>query len=211
MKHALSALEKAIGYKPSAQRQRWNKKIMREEFEKLRDKKGIWVEKARRAFVDSYGAYKKFSAHHQHVFTLRQRLHRILFARTEETTRQQVDTLRRIRVPATVTAQKRQAVRFLQRYLDTLTTYHAHEGMPRTTNLVENVNKQIQRRMKTIEAFQHRTSAEQYMNFLVAYLRQKPYTDCRGERRRLNGKSRLEAAGVVLDSKDWLNNCLKNP
>ena len=87
-------------------------------------------------------------------------------------------------------------------------TYHAHEGMPRTTNMVENVNKQIERRMKSIEGFWSGKNADAYMNLLIAYLRQKPYTDCRGERKVCNGKSRLACAGVTPRSSDWLQNAI---
>jgi len=47
------------------------------------------------------------------------------------------------------------------------------------------------------------------MNLLVAYLRLKPYTDCRRLRKHLNGKNRLQAAGLKHLSKDWLSLCLK--
>jgi transposase-like protein len=87
--------------------------------------------------------------------------------------------------------------------------HHRIPGLPRTTNLVENVNKQLQRRYKTIEAFQCRLTAIHYTNLLVAFLRQKPYTDCRGSRKHLNGKSRLASAKVRNLHPNWLKNCLK--
>jgi transposase-like protein len=90
-------------------------------------------------------------------------------------------------------------------------THHRVVEMPRTTNLVENVNKQLERRYKTIEAFQRHSTAIHYTNLLVAYLRQKPYTDCRGSRKHLNGKSRLASAKVRGLDRNWLKNCLKPP
>ena len=92
---------------------------------------------------------------------------------------------------------------------DRLMMHHRVAGLPRTTNIIENVNKQLERRIKTIEAFQHQSTASSYMNLLVAYLRQKPYTDCRGSRKRLNGKSRLQVAGVRHPA-DWLVRALKS-
>ncbi len=209
LKHAFSALEKAIGYKAIAWRQRWNKGIVRREFEKLRDKKGIWVEKARRGFMEQYQTYKVLSVRQGHLEDLRRTLHGILFARSEASARRRYTMFRLKRVDSSIQQQKLAALSFLDRYWDKLMTYHSHPGMPRTTNFAENFNKQIQRRMKTIEAFQSDESSRQYMNLLVAYLRQKPYTDCRGRRKSLNGKSRLEAAGVRLPSRDWLKNALK--
>ncbi len=54
-------------------------------------------------------------------------------------------------------------------------------------------------------------TAEYYVNLIVSYLRHKPYTDCRGNRKHLNGKSKLEAARVHPASKDWPKNSLKSP
>ena len=105
--------------------------------------------------------------------------------------------------------QHRKAVRFLNRRWDHLMMHHRVPGLPRTTNLVENVNKQLERRYKTIEAFQYRSTAIHYTNLLVAFLRQKPYTDCRGSRKHLNGKSRLASAKIRHLHLDWLKNCLK--
>jgi hypothetical protein len=48
------------------------------------------------------------------------------------------------------------------------------------------------------------------MNLLVAYLRLKLYTDCRGTRKHLNGTSRLQAAGVKIVPQNWLKASLKN-
>jgi hypothetical protein len=88
--------------------------------------------------------------------------------------------------------------------------YHQVNGLPRTNNFAESVNKQLERKFKTMESFQRKETAAWYINLLVSYLRQKSYTDCRGSRRHLNGKSRLEAAGIKLGSKDWLKNSLKS-
>jgi hypothetical protein len=101
------------------------------------------------------------------------------------------------------------ALRFLKRRWDHLMMHHRVPGLPRTTNLVENVNKQLERRYKTIEAFQYRSTAIHYTNLLIAFLRQKPYTDCRGSRKHLNGKSRLASAKIRGLHPDWLKNCLK--
>jgi len=206
LKHAISSVEKAIGYTYVAQRQGWNRTSVRKQFERLRDRKGIWVAKARREFFDTYRTFKTLSQRHRDLEALRSMLYGIVFARTRAVALEQLREFKRKRPPLSVAPQKRAAVNFLNRYFDEMMTYHSHHGMPRTTNLVENVNKQIERRVKTIEAFQSPSSAEEYMNLLIAYLRQKPYTDCRGPRRHLNGKSRLEAAGVHLASSDWLQN-----
>jgi transposase-like protein len=104
---------------------------------------------------------------------------------------------------------KSKAIEFLERHWDRLMRHHRVQGLPRTNNMAESFNKQIQRRVKTIESFQRHTTAIPYMNLLVAYLRFKPYTDCRGARKHLNGKSRLQAAGLRRLPNDWLGACSK--
>lgn len=76
--------------------------------------------------------------------------------------------------------------------------------IPKTNNIAENRNRQIKRRLKTIEAFQSETYAFNYLILICNYLRFKPYTDCRNKRKHCNGKSPLELCGVVLKEKDWL-------
>jgi transposase-like protein len=204
LKHAFAILERTIGYTPYAQRREWNRTTLRSDFEKLRDKRGIWVEKARGEFMESYRAHEPLAGKHQRLWELLQELRGILFASSRALAERRLTDLRRRRLSSSVTQEKRRAIRFLDRFWEKLMTYHAHKGMPRTTNLVESVNKQIERRMKSIEGFQSGKNADAYMNLLIAYLRQKPYTDCRGERKKCNGKSRLECAGVKLGSSDWL-------
>lgn len=208
LKHAFAVLESKIGYTPYARRREWNRTLLRTEFEKLREKRGIWVEKQRRGFMEAYRAQETLAGRHDHLWELRQKLHAILFASTRALGEQRLNDLRRKRTAVSVTAQKRRAVAFLDRYWENLMMYHDHKGMPRTTNLVENVNKQIERRAKSIEGFQSGKSADSYMNLLIAYLRQKPYTDCRGKRKECNGKSRLACTGIKLSSHDWLLNAI---
>jgi hypothetical protein len=75
--------------------------------------------------------------------------------------------------------------------------------------VAETFNKQLKRRLKTIERFQHRDTAIAYIHLLVAYLRLKPYTDCRGKRKPLNGESCLQATGVKIARRGWLKASLR--
>ena len=208
LKHAFSSIEKRIGYKPLDVHYRWNKQIVRREFQKLRDKKGVWVERARGEFFETYEEYKKTSDRHQALMLLRDELHSILFARNEEEARIRLRRLVRSKRHQMFEEEKKSAIDFLKEHWDNLMEYHAVIGLPRTNNFAESVNKQLERRFKTMESFQSKETAAWYINLLVSYLRQKPYTDCRGSREHLNGKSRLEAAEVKLVSKDWLKNSL---
>jgi transposase-like protein len=206
-KHALSALEKHIGYVEISGFRRTNTTVLRKEFERLRDRRGAWVRRATQRFVDQWTATRPVSERHKGIAALRDACHEIIFARTKEDAMKLFSKLRGSRkYPG---EEKRKAVAFLKRHWVRLTAHHIMHALPRTTNLVENVNKQLERRYKTIEAFQSSQSAVDYTNLLIGYLRQKPYTDCRGERKALNGKSRLGAAGIKNLDQDWIKNCLK--
>jgi transposase-like protein len=87
--------------------------------------------------------------------------------------------------------------------------HQTHPGLARTNALAENINKQIKRRLSTIEAFQHTRTAA-YLHLLGLYLRFKPYTDCRGVRRLRNGKSPIELCSVKLIRRDWLAHALRS-
>jgi hypothetical protein len=88
----------------------------------------------------------------------------------------------------------------------------AHQRDPRlakTNAQAENFNKQLKRRFKTIEAFQHLETAGMYLNLLSGYLRCKPYTDCRRERKLRNGKSPLDLCEVHLPHHEWIRSLLR--
>ena len=208
LKHALSAIEDQIGYTAMGRRQRCNRKGLRDEFERLPGRKGVWVERAREEFYKRLEQVRTLSKRFKQIKSLRDGCHAILFARDEEQAREHFRALRRTRRRYPV-CEYGKVIAFFERHWKRLMAYHRVPGLPRTNNLVENVNKQIQRRLKTIESFQYRHTAIDYMNLLVAYLRCKPYTDCRRGRKHLNGKCRLQAAHVRKLSSDWLANCLK--
>ena len=92
--------------------------------------------------------------------------------------------------------------------LDKLLTHQEKPEISQNNNISENVNRQLMRRLKTIESFQSFVTAENYLNLYKNYLRFKPYTDCRGKNKQQKGKSPLEVYGVVLKTKDWLKNSL---
>jgi transposase-like protein len=206
LKHAVAALEELIGYKALLHRYRRNRAQLREQFTRMPGRRGIWVEHAREEFLQNYADTRALSRTFRQRKTLRDTFHAILFASSE---RRAVALLHRLRRSRQWSVELRaKVVAFLERHWQHLMQHHRVHGLPRTTNLVENVNRQLERRFKTIEAFQHRHTALGYVNLLVASLRQKPYTDCRGRRRHLNGHSRLHAAGVRLVG-PWLANALK--
>jgi transposase-like protein len=97
---------------------------------------------------------------------------------------------------------------FFNRHLYKLLIHQSHPVIKKTNNIAENINRQLMRRLKTIESFQKLSYAENYLNLYKNYLRFKPYTDCRKNNKFKNGKSPLEVCGVVLNNKDWLKNAV---
>ncbi len=97
---------------------------------------------------------------------------------------------------------------FFNRHLDKLLTYKTVPEINKTNNIAENMNRQLMRRLKTIESFKSPDCAKNYLNLYKNYLRFKPYTDCRGNNKIKNGKSPIEVCGVKLKTKDWLKNAV---
>lgn len=104
-----------------------------------------------------------------------------------------------------------QVISFLINNLDALTTHTINHHIPRTNIMAENFNRQLQRRLKTIEAFQSVSTASNYLNLIRNYIRFKPYTDCKGKRRYRNGKSPIELSNVTLQTRDWVKNSINYP
>ncbi len=209
IKHALGVLELLMGYRTrSTLRQRLRRQL-RTSFERLPLKKGLYLARASRAFVEQWRHSRLSSRNALAIERLHEQCRRILCAPSQG---QALDLLAELRRShSAVHARKWKAIHFLDRHWVRLMRHHSVRGLPRTSNMAETFNKQLKRRLKTLESFQHQTTAVCYMNLLVAYLRLRPYTDCRGGRKHLNGKSRLESAGLSRLPGDWLNHCLKMP
>jgi transposase-like protein len=208
IKHALASLEQILGYRQARAMKRHMTGHLRRSFERLPLRKGMFLVKASREFLEHWHKTRARSRNALEIERLRELCKRILCARSQQAALDLLSELRRKR--SKVRARKWKAVEFLERHWKRLMRHHSVKGLPRTNNMAETFNKQLKRRLKTIESFQHHRTAVPYMNLLVAYLRLKPYTDCRGPRKHLNGKSRLQAAGVKTSSRDWLEPCLKN-
>jgi len=104
-----------------------------------------------------------------------------------------------------------QIVALVAKHWDGLLHHQHDSNIPKTTVMAENFNKQLERRLKTIEAFQCVETAANYQNLYRNFLRFKPYTDCRGSRRTHNGLSPLILCKAKLSNTDWLKNAIRNP
>ena len=95
-------------------------------------------------------------------------------------------------------------IEFLRRNKKGLFTYQKDEKIPKTNNDAENVNRQLKRRLKTIEAFQTEESAYNYLIIYCNYLRMKPYTDCKRKRKYRNGSTPLQLCNSKIIITDWV-------
>jgi transposase-like protein len=207
IKHALGVLEVLIGYRTTSALRRRLRQQLRTSFERLLLKKGLSLAWASKEYVEPWRHSRFSSRYALAIERLHEQCRRILCARTQSQALDLLSELRRSH--STVHARKWKAINFLERHWIRLMRHHRVRGLPRTNNMAETFNKQLKRRLKTLESFQHQTTAVSYMNLLVAYLRLKPYTDCRRGRKHLNGRSRLESAGLRRLPGDWLDHSLK--
>ena len=63
---------------------------------------------------------------------------------------------------------------------------------PKTTNLIESYNKQLNGRLKTIQGFESFQTAERWLSAWILRRRFTPFTDCKGKFKKLNGKPSIE-------------------
>ena len=79
----------------------------------------------------------------------------------------------------------------IQRRFELLTGYTSAKRIPRTTNLIECFNSHLEGRLKTIKGFESFKHADTWLNAYFIKRRLKPFTDCSGRFRKLNGKCSL--------------------
>ena len=93
----------------------------------------------------------------------------------------------------------------LIKYKDNIFCHLNHTYMPYTNNTLENLIKQYERRLKTIEGFgNNQDIIKGYLNLMAICYCFKSYTDCKKNNKYKNGKSPLEVAGVFTKSLDWV-------
>ncbi|MEI6494951.1 MAG: hypothetical protein WCO03_02715 [bacterium] len=82
---------------------------------------------------------------------------------------------------------------------------YPHLNIPRTTNLLEGFNSQLELRLSSIRGFETVETAKNYVNAWIVKRRFTKFTDCKKQFKKLNGKSPLECAGVdISKSKNLL-------
>lgn len=101
--------------------------------------------------------------------------------------------------------------RFLEdeKYLFT-SLEHPELDIPRTTNINEGYNNQIENRIFSIRGFETIKTCKDYGNALILKRRFRKFTDCKGKFKHLNGKSPLEIAGADTGKiKNWIRFSIK--
>lgn len=84
------------------------------------------------------------------------------------------------------------ALLYIEQHLDYLTNHLKIGACPKTNNLIESYNKQLNGRLKTIQGFENFYYAERWLSAWILQRRLSPFTDCRGRFKSLNGKCSLE-------------------
>jgi transposase-like protein len=141
---------------------------------------------------------------HRDKEALLERFHALVFARERAVSQRLWKTFRRL-----YTTHYPSVVRFIATHWEALLRHQDDPHIFKTTVRAESFNKQLQRRYKTIEAFQQLDTAFHYQNLYRNYLRFKPYTDCRGSRRKANGLSPLQLCGANIQHSDWIKNAIR--
>lgn len=75
---------------------------------------------------------------------------------------------------------------------DRLFRFEKIQDCPKSNNIIEAFNSHLQGRLKTIKGFKSFGGAERWLNAWMIRRRTKPFTDCEGRFKILNGKCSLE-------------------
>lgn len=81
-------------------------------------------------------------------------------------------------------------------------THLDHPGMPRTTNVIEGIIRQLSRKIDDTDGFESTETAWRSIQLLIMRYRFHRFTDSRLEGH--NGKAPLELAGVNIEGIDWV-------
>jgi len=194
LRHAMEAIMRLLDYQSTQKRYFWLNNPNRNQY--VTHKINLKELKAKRQIIEKEYKQKK---------ELISSLKKLLYYKDPIKSEQQYEKLKE-----EYGKKYPEVIKFLEKNLTNLLTHQKYTKIPKTNNIAENYNRQIMRRLKTIEAFQSIETAFNYLNLVRNYLRFKPYTDCRGKRRIRNGKSPMELCQVKLSCKDWLKHSLLN-
>jgi len=87
---------------------------------------------------------------------------------------------------------------------DAWLVHHGYPGPSRTNNEVEELIRQLQRRLKTLDGFGSEEGARGFLRLWTLHYPFKSHECCRGRNRWKNGKSPLELSGINTAGLDWV-------
>lgn len=143
---------------------------------------------------------KKSHYYAQNKF-LRQLVAEILFTDSFNDSEELFLRLKKIKTQFKVKYQK-MIITSIENHYHTLTTYFHNPDLPRDNNFVENIVKQLNRKLKQIDGFKNKDNAKNFLKLWSIFYRFKPFTDSNYEYK--NGKSPLQLAGANVTNSDWL-------
>lgn len=100
------------------------------------------------------------------------------------------------------TKAQRSVIKMMKRNFQLIVAHFLCAGLLRDNNIMENIIKQLNRKLKLIGGFHNKESAWAIIKLLVMCYRFKAFTD--SKERNFNGKSPLELAGCHVKNLDWL-------
>jgi hypothetical protein len=133
---------------------------------------------------------------------LRDRIRSVLYAPTYAAACDLIYDLHIDRKRYTPVHRHRDPLRSLLRTSGLYMSHHLTPGLPADNNTTENVIKQLNKKLRLMEGFATRESADHFLRLLIGAYRFKRFTDsCRPG---ANGQAPLAAAGIDLSGRDWL-------
>lgn len=99
-------------------------------------------------------------------------------------------------------------IRSLERNFDLLTTHFFVENLPRDSNIVENIIKQLNRKLLQTGSFGNESNLYNFLKMWFCMYRFRPFSCSRYPER--NGRSPLSIAGAKDTLADWLTFCTQN-
>jgi transposase-like protein len=196
--HALEIVRRMIGYAQLARR----KVQIEKRLDVLSSKTVQWQHEGERDKISQ--ELKEITYQLDRLTALISDIRNLLYAPSQEETQEIHQNLLRRE------GRKFAAVfNFLDTHLTKLTMHQEDAKLQKTSNIAENLNRQFERRLKTIESFHSFETAFNYLNLYRNYLRFKPYTDCKGPRAYRNGLCPIELCKVVLSNHDWVKLSVK--
>lgn len=132
---------------------------------------------------------------------LRELLCQVLFASSSE---EALSAHREILKRSDIFAEKAQktVIKMVSRHLSLILAHHFHPELSRDNNIIENIIKQLNKKIKLLDGFESIDTADVFIKLLVMKYRFKSFTDSRDKSK--NGKSPLELAGATTQNIDWL-------